>query len=83
MDSFEIIKSAQNSWLNENCSKSQFLSFHIEPLKPDLGNYYDVNGLEIFKDIFPEEYGIIHNAYYSAMDKLKKHYIKLKEEKHG
>ena len=49
----------------------QLLGSNITPLRPGVGFYVTVDGLEISEDYFPEEYEQIQNAWNSAVKKIK------------
>lgn len=52
--------------------KSKLLSSSLIPLRPDLGYFINVEGIEIAENCFKEEYNQIIKAYYSVLDKLNK-----------
>ena len=49
----------------------QLLGSNITPLRPDVGFYVTVDGLEISEDYFPEEYEQIKNAWNSVTKRIK------------
>jgi hypothetical protein len=73
-DYLKLQEEINKEWLNENCGKSQLLSSSILPLRPDIGYFINVNGIDIPKNIFTNEFNIISEVYYSVIDKLDKHY---------
>lgn len=73
-------KEIQDKWLDENSFKSQLVSNNINSLRPTYGFYVTVNNMEIFEDLFKDEYVMITKAYASVMQKLDKHY---KDKKDG
>lgn len=74
MNQEEYIERIKKEWLINNSHKSQLLSSSIIPLRPDIGSYITVNGIDIPKDIFSEEYSQIIKEYYKVLDKLDKYY---------
>jgi len=78
MEDYKAYKEEINKkWLDENCYLSQLLSTGLVPMKPDLGYFMKVDQIEVFKDIFPEEYDKIIEATNSVLLKLDKHYKQL------
>lgn len=61
-----------------NSSNVQTLASHIFPLRPDIGTYVKVNGLDIPGQYFKDEFKKIESAYFSVIKKLDKYY---KDEK--
>ena len=61
-------------WMDINSYKSQTAVNNILPLRPDVGYYIKVEGLDVVKDYFPEEFKQIEDAYFSIMAKLDEHY---------
>lgn len=74
MDYEENKKMRKENWLKKNAYKSQLFHSTIMSANPDLGFYINVNGLEISKDFFSEEYEQITKAYFSFIKKLDEHY---------
>lgn len=74
MDIVKYKEECKELWLKENAHKSQLYSNNIVPMKPDLGYYLKVNNIDIYEDIFKEEYEIIHAVYFSVIEKLDKYY---------
>ena len=66
------------NWMDSNSYKSQFIGSNIIPLRPDIGYFINVNGIDIAQDIFKDEYAAISNAYFSVIKKMDEHYKKTK-----
>jgi len=77
------LKIIQNKWsfsnpekyekyLKDTKLKSTLLCNSIIPMRPDIGFYIKVNGNDIAKDVFPEEYEAIIKALDSVFKKLEK-----------
>jgi len=58
-------------YIKEQYQHLQLLSSGITPLRPGVGSYVTVDGLEISEDYFPEEYEQIENAWNSVAKKIK------------
>lgn len=58
-------------YIKEQYQNLQLLSNSITPLRPGVGFYVTVDGLEISEDYFPEEYRQIENAWNSVAKKIK------------
>ena len=58
-------------YIKEQYQRLQLLGSNITPLRPDVGFYTTVDGLEISEDYFPEEYEQIENAWSSVAKKIK------------
>lgn len=58
-------------YIKEQYQHLQLLGSNITPLRPGVGFYTTVDGLEISKDYFPEEYEQIQNAWSSVAKKIK------------
>lgn len=61
-------------WLDENSGKATFISSGIIPLHPLFGYYINVDNIDIPEEVFEEEFNTIITAYFSVIDKMKKHY---------
>ena len=59
-------------YIKEQYQHLQLLGNNITPLRPGIGFYVTVDGLEISEDIFPEEYEQIQNAWGSVVKKIKR-----------
>ena len=59
-------------YIKEQYQHLQLLGSNITPLRPGVGFYVTVDGLEISEDIFPEEYEQIQNAWGSVVEKIKR-----------
>ena len=59
-------------YIKEQYQHLQLLGNNITPLRPGIGFYVTVDGLEISEDIFPEEYEQIQNAWGSVVEKIKR-----------
>jgi hypothetical protein len=68
----------KESWLDENCHWPERAVNDFPSLRPDIGFYMNVNGLDIGQILFPEEYLLIQDAYFSVLKKLKDHTKKVK-----
>lgn len=75
----KIDEEFKKKWLNENAGQATLLSNQIISCRPDGGFFIKVENIEIFKNIFPEEYEKITEAYMSAIIKMKKHYYNEKQ----
>jgi hypothetical protein len=64
----------RQQWLDENCSKALLVSNRLIPLRPNMGYFVSVNGIDIGEDIFKDEYEAITEAYHSVMEKMEAHY---------
>ena len=62
---------SKEEYIKEQYQHLQLLGNNITPLRPGIGFYVTVDGLEISYDIFPEEYNQIKNAWASAAKKIK------------
>lgn len=58
-------------YIKEQYRHLQLLGSNITPLRPGVGYYVTVDGLEISEDYFPEEYEQIQNAWDSVVKKIK------------
>jgi hypothetical protein len=58
-------------YIKEQYQHLQLLGNNITPLRPDVGFYVTVEGLEISEDYFPEEYEQILKAWDSVATKIK------------
>jgi len=58
-------------YIKEQYQHLQLLGSNITPLRPGVGYYVTVDGLEISEDYFPEEYEQIQNAWDSVAEKIK------------
>jgi len=66
----------KEEYLNKNVLIAMLLSSELETLSPDMGYYVKINNIEIARDIFPDEYNQIQNAYFSVIRKLRAEYKK-------
>ena len=58
-------------YIKQQYQHLQLLGNNITPLRPGVGFYVTVDGLEISEDYFPEEYDQIRNAWNSTVKKIK------------
>ena len=58
-------------YIKEQYQHLQLLSSKITPFRPGVGFYTTVDGLEISKDYFPEEYEQIKKAWDSVVTKIE------------
>ena len=58
-------------YIKAQCRHLQLLGSNITPLRPGVGFYVTVDGLEISEDYFPEEYEQIQNAWGNVAKKIK------------
>ncbi len=58
-------------YIKEQYQHLQLLGSHITSLRPGVGSYVTVDGLEISEDYFPEEYEQIQNAWGSVVKKIE------------
>ena len=75
-DSYIELYDSLNDY-EKNCFKkialdSEFACVNIIPLRPDIGRYINVNGLEISERFFPDEFTEIVNIYDTLIKKLNK-----------
>lgn len=78
MDHTKHIEDNRVKWMNENSHKSQLLKYNIMSMNPDVGFYINVEGIEVSKDFFKEEYEQISKSYFSVLKKMDDYYKKLK-----
>lgn len=64
----------QLKYLDENSSNVQCATPRIFPLRPDIGIYVKVNGLNIPEQLFEDEFEKITDAYFSVIKKLNTYY---------
>jgi hypothetical protein len=62
---------AQSKYLKEQSIKASLMCNQLIPMRPDIGHYLEVNGIEIAKSAFPEEYETILKAWYDVHKKLE------------
>lgn len=70
----KYIEEFQKKWLDENSQIATLMSTGMIPYRPDLGYFLKVDVLDIPKEIFPEEFEKIVEAYHSVCKKLQEHY---------
>ena len=58
-------------YIKEQYQHLQLLGSNITPLRPGIGYFTTVDGLEISEEYFPEEYEQIQNAWNSVVKKIK------------
>ena len=58
-------------YIKEQHLHLQLLGSSIQPLRPDVGYYTTVDGLEIAEDLFPEEYRAVQEAWDQVATKIK------------
>tara|TARA_R100000541_G_scaffold10560_1_gene18426 strand:+ start:1409 stop:1621 length:213 start_codon:yes stop_codon:yes gene_type:complete len=58
-------------YIKEQYQHLQLLGSNIIPLRPGIGYFTTVDGLEISEEYFPEEYEQIQNAWNSVVKKIK------------
>ena len=75
-------KEVNEKWLDKNAGKATLLASNLISLRPDLGSFIKVEGIEIPEDIFPEEFNEITEAYFSVLKKLQDHYYDKVAKKH-
>ena len=68
MDELNYIR-VKDLWMDENCEVRP--TQIIIPFKSNIGNYLNVNGIDIGQNIFPEEFKKILEGYNSVIHKLK------------
>jgi len=61
-----------NEYIKSQKKHLQLLGSKITPLRPGVGFYVTVDGLEVSKDHFPEEYKQIRKAWDSVITKIEK-----------
>ena len=61
----------KEDYFEEQKKKLELLSNNIIPLRPDLGYYITVNGIDVSKLIFSEEYENILKSLNSVINKIK------------
>lgn len=68
----KLLNDVKTRWLDNNAKKVDNLLHSVRPLRPDIGFYLTVNGLDIGEEIFPEEYKIIYEAYLSVLRNVER-----------
>jgi len=58
-------------YIEEQRRHLQLLGSNITPMRPGIGFYTTVDGLEISEDLFPEEYESIQKSWSSVVKKIK------------
>jgi hypothetical protein len=58
-------------YIEEQFRHLQLLGSRITPMRPGVGFYTTVDGLEISEDVFPEEYETIQKAWDSVVTKIE------------
>lgn len=81
MDFEQLIEERKIFWLKQNSLKSQFLSYNVESLSPEIGRYITVEGLQISENFFKEEFNQISESYFSVIKKLDEYYKNSKQLK--
>lgn len=61
----------QKQYLIEQKKIISLLATNIIPFRPGIGELINVNGLEIAKDVFPDEFNQILNIRNSIIKKIK------------
>jgi hypothetical protein len=78
----ELIKKINNEhnkdqltkYLDKNSKKAKLFSTGMELLRPDIGYYLEIDGVEIAKTAFPKEYEQIREALFNVIKKLETYY---------
>lgn len=65
---------AKVDWLKKNASTGKQMAYRLPLELPDLGKVVRVDGLEIPKELFPEEFDTIFEAYQTYLNKLENWY---------
>lgn len=71
----EYKKEAKRKWMKHHADYEKMLGSHIIPLRPDIGFYVTLNGLDIGDMIFPEEYKILEETYFKILTKIKENNV--------
>lgn len=74
MDYKKYKEEIKQNWLDQNAKHSQLMSTSMISVQPDLGAFIKVDKLEIYEDIFPEEFKQITTSYFKVIHKLAEHY---------
>ena len=67
-------KELKKQWLDENSKFAIVLKNNKADFKKDFGFFMTVKGLEIYENMFKEEFDSIFKAYGSVMKKMEDHY---------
>ena len=68
---YEFIPLPPPDYIEEQKLKLQLMGNNIIPLRPGVGYYVNVNGLDISEDYFPEEYNEILKLWNNVIEKIK------------
>ena len=65
----------RKKWLDDNSKISLMIGPHVSSLRTNMGHFIKLNDLEIFKEIFPEEYAKLCEVNQAILKKLAEHYL--------
>lgn len=63
-----------NEWMDKKCGQGKMISSSMVSMRPDIGFFVTVDGMEIPKELFPDEFAAIHEARVSALKKMARHF---------
>ena len=64
---------SKKEYIKEQKDHLSLIGSSITPMRPGIGFYITVDGLEVSEEFFPDEYKEILEAWHSVVGKIKKH----------
>lgn len=61
----------KEKYFKSNKTTSMLIDPYLTKIRPDIGEYITVEGLDIPKDLFQEEYNAVVTSYHSVLKKIK------------